>query len=321
MQRIIAGGTGFIGQYIVRKWLAAGIDVTVIGRSRQKILATFADKVHALTWDEINSDFLTTLKSCELILNLTGAGIADGRWSQQRKQILLNSRVKPTAILADLCAQLGQAAPALFNASGVGIYGTQTPGAQNLPDPLIEDSPLNCEMPADFLVDLGCQWEQATATAEQRGVRVVKLRFGVVLGQQGGALSRMALPFHFFLGGPIGDGRQPLSWVSVVDLGAIIEYLLEHTDISGPVNVTAPGCVSQKQFAQALGKVLQRPSLLPTPGFMLSLVFGEMAETLLLKGQHAYPQKLLDHGYKFQYPDINAALAYCYSKNLSSKSG
>ena len=144
---------------------------------------------------------------------------------------------------------------------------------------------------------------------------MVYLRFGVVLGKQGGALSRLKLPWQFFIGGKIGSGQQPFSWVSMVDLCRAVDFLFAHPDIHGPVNIVSPGCVIQADLAHHMGKVLHRPSFVTTPAFILKFAYGQMAEELLLHGQHAIPQLLLEHGFTFRYPEIPAALRYAFNKN------
>jgi len=306
MRIIIAGGTGFIGRFMVHRYLEHGHDISVIGRSTSKIQSIFDDRVHALDWDSVDA---TTIKNTDLVINLNGAGIADKRWTPQRKEEMLLSRTKPTTILANLCAELGEASPPLFNASAIGIYGIQKPLPEGLPPALTEATPLNEETP-DFASKIVKQWESAAKSAETKGVRVIFLRFGVVLGKNGGALAKMALPFRFFLGGRIGSGKQPFSWVSIVDLCRAIDFLTEHTEIKGPVNIVAPECVTQAQLAATLSKALKKPNFMITPDVVLKLAFGDMAKELLLNGQHVAPKVLLDNGFTFEYPNLESALRY-----------
>jgi len=309
MKRIIAGGTGFIGRHLTEKWLTAGHEIVIIGRKREKIQHTFGDRVKAVTWQELNREII---KDAQVIINLTGATIGEKRWTEVRRLEILSSRIEATRKLASLCASLGTQSPPLFNASAIGVYGLQQTLKNQLPPVCNEDTVINFQQAPDFLAKIARAWETATFPAKSAGVRVVLMRFGVVLAKHGGALPQITLPFNFGLGGPIGSGDQPFSWVSLVDLESAIEFLIDRTDINGPINIVAPECIPQKQLAHALGKALQRPSFMPTPGFVLKLIFGQMAEELLLKGQHVYPKRLHSLGFQFKYPTIELALKNIY---------
>lgn len=306
MRITIAGGTGFIGRFITDHYLKQGHDVTVIGRSTDKIKQTFNNRVKALDWESLNT---SSLENTSLLINLTGANIADKRWSPKRKQEIVESRTQTTSILANLCAKLGVASPPLFNASAVGIYGIQRPQAAGLPPAFDETTSLDKKTPC-FASNIVKQWEAAAKPAQDKNVRVVFMRFGVVLGKDGGALTKIIMPFHYFLGGKIGSGHQPFSWVCIVDLCRAINFLLDHVEIKGPVNIVAPECVTQAQLAATIGKVLNKPSFMTTPNFMLKFAFGDMAKELLLNGQHVVPKVLLQNGFTFQYPDLKPALDY-----------
>ncbi|MBB72418.1 MAG: TIGR01777 family protein [Legionellales bacterium] len=312
MQRIIAGGTGFIGRYLIKRWLDQGIRIAVISRSRERVHKQFGDTVKALSWADVDSLKHDKLNDTEVIINLTGANIGDKRWSNKRKQEILTSRLQATETLSQLCAALGDHSPPLFNASAVGTYGLQKTQPDSLPPALDETTPIDFTEWNDFVSEVGRQWEQATDYAKAHGVRVINLRFGVVLGPNGGALKKLELPFKCCIGGPIASGQQPFPWIHLDDIARAIEFLLTHKDIVGPVNFVAPQAINQKQFATALGQALHRPCHLPTPAFMLKLGFGQMAEELLLHGQHVVPSLLTQQGFQFQYPTINAALADIY---------
>src|SRR6185312_1821121 len=302
MKRIIAGATGFIGQQLTKRWLAAGHQIVAIGRSRAKIKQCFGAQVQALEWQELNTEII---QNAQVVVNLAGANIGAGRWTTKRRQQILDSRVNTTRQLAELCARLGAQSPALFNASAVGVYGLQTSMAEGLPPALDETTTIDFQQAPDFLAKVGRAWELAALPAKNAGARVVWMRFGVVLAKHGGVLPRLALPVRFFLGGPMGSGQQPFSWISLVDLLNAIDFLLDHSEINGAVNLVAPGCVTQKQFIQALAKVLHRPSFFPLPAIVLKLLFGQMAEELLLKGQRVYPKRLLELGFQFKYPKVS----------------
>lgn len=307
---VIAGGTGFIGRYLVPHFVNKGDVITVIGRSSEKIKRVFNNQVRAVEWQQLKQQGFELFTQTDLIINLTGATIGAKRWSKKRKQEIIKSRTQSSAQLSQWCADCGDQAPMLFNTSAVGVYGSQPESQTGLPPAYDENTPIDYSHPTDFLSTVGSLWEQATQVAQNAGVRVVLMRFGVVLGKKGGALSPIKLPFYFYIGGRIGSGKQPFSWVCMVDLCNAIEFLYDHREISGPVNIVAPGCVSQANFAKALGRALHKPSFLPTPGIALQLVLGEMATELLLHGQHVIPQRLTQRGFEFQYPDIDSALAY-----------
>ncbi len=309
--RIIAGGTGFIGQYLVKKWLQAGIEVTIIGRSLKKIQRMYGDTVNAVTWDELPTVSQTLFRNVELVLNLAGANIGSARWSVARKNLILESRTHTTQQLCELLALLGDKAPTLYNASAVGIYGLATHPTQQLPPAVDEDTPIAFQTYPDFLSTVARQWEFATHASKAHGVYVLNLRFGVVLGHGGGALSRLLPSFRLGLGGPIGDGNQAFSWIHIDDLANIIEFLLQHPEVHGAVNIVAPECVNQRTFAKTLGKVLHRPTCLKTPAWVLHLAFGDMADELLLSGQHVKPKRLEALAYPFQYPRLLDALTEC----------
>jgi len=310
--RIIAGGTGFIGQYLISHWLKAGIKITVIGRSQKKIESRYGQTVQAVTWDELPLISRELFRGAELVLNLAGANIAAGRWSIGRKQQILQSRVDTTTQLCELLALMGDKAPTLYNASAIGVYGLAASTAQGqLPPAVDENTYIDFTQHPDFLSAVARQWELATHTSKAHGVYVLNLRFGVVLGRHGGALANLLPSFKLGLGGPIGDGHQAFSWIHIDDLRGIIEFLLQHPEVHGAVNVVAPECVNQRRFAKTLGKVLHRPTLMRTPAWLLRLLFGDMADELLLSGQHVKPTYLTTLGYSFHYPTLLSALTQC----------
>ena len=307
MHIIVAGGTGFIGTALVKHLLNQKHQITVIGRGLAKIKQRFDDHVTGITWNKLHTDPHIIAKA-DVVINLTGASIGEKRWSSKRKREIIESRIKSTSMLAGYCAKLKDKAPMLFNANGVGIYGVQKEAANNLPPAIDETTPIKYNEAKDFLSYVGRQWELALKPAVDAGVHVIKMRFGVVFGPGDGPLSKMKLPFLFYIGGPLGSGQQPVSWVSLVDLIAVIEFLIQHKEITGAVNIVSPNCLTQREFAKILGDVLNKPSFLPTPGFILKLILGQMADELLLKGQHVKPKVLMDNGFVFQHADLKSAL-------------
>ena len=309
MHITIAGGTGFVGRFMIRRYLKAGHTLTVVGRSIPKIKQLCGDEVEPLDWQAFDSVGKSTLEHTDLLINLTGASIAEKRWSSARKKEIIESRTETTALLARLCAELGKASPPLFNASAVGIYGLQSPLKKGLPPSVEESTPLDKNAP-DFASQVVQRWENATQAAEENQVRVVHLRFGVVLGKQGGAVNRLTLPFKLCIGGRIASGQQAFPWVSIVDLCRAIDFIYNQPTIKGPVNVVSPNTVTQYIFAKTLAHLLHRPALMIMPAWFLQLVYGDMAYELLINGQHACPAVLLKHGFTFEYPNLEEALRF-----------
>ncbi len=307
MNITIAGATGFIGQFLVKAFAQQGYHIKVITRSRGKAKTCFGPNIDVVDWNSLRQLGAGTLLNTDLLINLCGEGIANQRWSNQRQQELIESRIKPTAQLVQHCIELGDQAPVIFNASAIGIYGTQTPLKEGLPKALDEDTPL--KKSATFAQDVVERWEATLKPAQQAGIRIVKMRLGVVLGH-GGALKKLVPAFKLGLGGKLGNGQQPFSWVCIVDILRAIEFCYENKNIHGPVNFVAPECVTQAQFAKTLGAILKRPTFFKTPEFVIKAAYGEMAEELLLNGQHVVPKILTENGFEFQYPTLKEALLY-----------
>lgn len=305
MHRIIAGGTGLIGKRLAEHWLAQNHTVSIIGRSKERIEKVFGKKVKAITWDKLSKDDLRTTFT---LINLAGENIASKRWTKHRKQQILTSRTETTAKLAQLLVELGPDAPHLFNASAIGIYGLQTQEPNHLPPRLDEESPIPCDHPPDFLSLVACRWEEAAKRAIDAGVRVTFLRFGVVLAAEGGALPQLVRPFRYYLGGPIGTGDQPFSWVAIEDVIRAIDFLIDHPELTGPFNIVAPGCVRESELAAIIAGILNCPDKLRLPSTVVKLLFGEMGRELLLEGQHVYPTRLLTSEFSFHYPTLQSIL-------------
>jgi hypothetical protein len=243
----------------------------------------------------IKGKWQDAVKDHDVIINLAGASIFS-RWTPEQKKILLGSRIETTR---NLVVALPDNAKniTLFSTSAVGYYGFH------------EDEELTENLAAgnDFLARLAYDWEQEALRAQDKGARVVITRFGIVLGKNGGAIGQMLPLFKYFLGGPLGNGRQWFSWVHMQDLAEAFIFLLQHTEISGAVNLCSPQPVRNSELGTAIGKVMHRPSFIPAPGFMIKLILGEFG-SVLLKGQRVIPSRLLDAGFKFKYPNIEDAL-------------
>ena len=295
MNIIVAGGSGFIGGHLVKVLLEKGRRVTVLTRGGGAVPpgaeSSFWDGREAGAWEE-------ALGSCDALVNISGAGVADRPWTQARRRILTDSRLESTRALVDALGRAPKRPAVFVNASAVGIYGE---GGER---ELTEESPRG----SGFLADLCARWEAEAARAQSLGVRSVHLRLGVVLGRGGGALARMLLPFKLGLGGRLGDGRQFMPWVHAADAVGLALAAVENAAYRGPVNAVAPEAATNAEFTAALGRALGRPTLFPVPAFALKLALGKMSE-LLLGSQKVRPAAALKAGYKFVFPRLDEALA------------
>ena len=304
MKILLAGATGFVGRSLVPALLKDAHEVVVVGRNKEKIEKLWGDKVTGYTWQTLTispDDF-------DAVINLAGENIADKRWSASVKKSLLDSRLNTTKKLIDWLSQATTKKAHLYNASAIGIYGSTLTPHQNT-TPLTETSVAPEKDCQDFAAKLVQEWEKTANLALANDNPVTLMRFGVVLKRNEGALKKLGLQFNVCLGGTIGSGEQSFSWIHIDDLVSAILFLLKHPEITGPVNLTSPGCVSQKDFAQTLATAMHRPCLLPLPAFLIKTAFGQMGEELLLAGQHVFPERLLDNKFEFQHPDLQSALA------------
>ena len=290
MRVLVTGGTGLVGRPACDALRAAGHAVTIVSREPGRVPA------RAIGWDGLRA----AMPETDAIVNLAGESIAGGRWTAARKAAIRNSRVEATRALVDAAAAASPRPKVLVNASAVGYYGAHG------------DEPLDETASAgtDFLARVCVEWEAEARRAEALGVRVVVVRLGVVLAPDGGALSAMLLPFRAGLGGPIGGGRQWMSWVHRDDVVGLLREAVGNAEYTGPVNATSPNPVTNRDFARALGRVLHRPAMLPVPGIGLRLLMGEMA-TMLLTGQRVLPKAAERLGYAWQQPELPAALERC----------
>lgn len=291
MQILITGGSGFIGQALCPALLANGWQVTVVSRDTQAAAGKLPAAVRLLADIE-------GAGGADAVINLAGAPLAGRRWNDDYKQTLRESRLRTTEALMAWMESLTVRPAVLVSGSAIGYYGPR------------DDTPLpeTAEAGTDFGARLTADWEAAAAPARELGVRTTLLRTGVVLGAGGGALQQLLTPYRMGLGGPIGDGNQWFSWIHRDDIVRLILWILDQSTLDGPVNATAPEPVRQKEFAAALGRVLHRPAILPTPGFALKAAFGEMSQ-MLVDGQRVIPARAQGQGFQFLYPDIDSALA------------
>ncbi len=305
MNILIAGGTGLIGSRLTERLLQAGHTVTQLSRNPSKHAGKHAGAVGYRQWDgKTVGDWAADIGSFDGVVNLAGEGIGDSRWTESRKQVLLNGRIESTSAIVAAIGASSTRPAVLVNASAVGYYGDVPEGE------CTEDRSAG----KDFLAHVCVEWENAALKAEEHGVRVAMPRTGIVLDLHGGALPKLLLPFRLFAGGPLGSGRQWFPWVHLEDEVGAILHALSTRSLSGPFNVAAPEYVTMKEFARQLGSVLGRPSWAPAPGFVLRLLLGEMAGPLLLSGQKAISDKLQRSGFSFSYPALRGALEHLLKK-------
>ena len=304
MKIILAGGTGFIGKPLTKNLLDCGHHVVLLTRQTHPDPESENPRFQFQIWDAKNpGPWQKSLGGADAVINLAGEGIAAKRWSTNQKKKILDSRIDATRALVEAIRHMSPRPKVLLNASAVGYYG-------NVPEGIMtEKSPCG----AGFLAEVCHLWEKETLAAESAGLRVIRLRTGIVPEKEAGALSKMLFPFQFGLGGPLGSGTQWMSWIHRKDLIRIFLFLLENPGISGAVNAAAPHPVRMKEFAEALGKILRRPALLPVPALALRILLGELS-SMLLKGQKVLPEKLLNHGFDFKYPDLEPALRAILNK-------
>lgn len=299
MNILIAGASGFIGT-ILAKHLSQNHKITVLGRNLEKLGAIFSNNIHQLTWSNLKSH---DPKPYDLIINLSGSSIGAQRWNSRIKRELIESRTKTNQQLIDWLIH-HHAQPRFFCANAIGIYGAHSTNINSFD----EESPLP-QSSDDFLQYIGLAWEQSLKNAIDAGIPVTTLRFGVVLKQGEGMLKKLELPFRLGLGSVLGSGRQALSWIYYKDLINALDFLIKHQDITGPVNITSPNPVTQQAFAQLLANALKRPLFLKTPQLIVKILFGEMGDYLLLKGQSVLPRRLNELGFEFTYPKIELVLS------------
>jgi hypothetical protein len=294
MKILITGGSGFVGSNLADFLISKGHQVTAIGRSepqhrfdRENYHFVAADTTGKGPWQR-------ELADADAVVNLAGATIFK-RWTGKHKKKIYDSRVLTTRNVVE--ALPSGTKLTLCSASGAGYYGSRG-------DDILKEN----ERPGhDFLAGVSMDWEKAALRASAKGARVAVLRFGVVLGKNGGAMSKLIPAFKLFVGGPLGDGHQWFPWLHLDDLMAAMVFVLEHPEVSGPLNFCAPNPVRNRELAQTLGEVLSRPSFMPAPAFMIRLAMGEFGD-VFLGSQRTIPDKLVNHGFSFQYPDIRGAI-------------
>jgi hypothetical protein len=291
MRIVVTGGTGFLGSALVGRLRAESHDVTVLTRHpRRSGHVGWNPDSSSETWKSI-------LDGADAVINLAGESISGRRWTARQKARIRDSRVHATRALVAAIQAVHKPPSVLISGSAVGFYGSHDD------ESLTEDSPPG----DDFLAGVCVDWERE-ALAAASATRVVTIRTGLALERSGGALPQMARPFYLFAGGPIGSGRQYMSWIHRDDWVRMVHWSITNAQVSGPLNATAPGPVINREFAKTLGRVLRRPAFVTTPAFALRLAVGEMADTLLLEGQKVLPARAQSLGFTFRHPELEPAL-------------
>ena len=298
MEIVVVGGTGFIGKSLCDALRLQGHRVTILTRRPAEVERLFGSTVRPVEWDAKQSGrWERSLNGTQAVVNLAGAPIADARWTDHRKRLLTESRVKTTRLLVQACGRLPVKPQVWINSSGIDFYGPRG-------DELLNES---SGSGTGFLADLCVRWESAAQEASLYGTRVVCLRTGMVLERDGGALPRMAIPVRLFMGGPIMPGTQWISWIHRDDLIGLVQWALINGTLAGPINAVAPSPVTMTEFTKILGQVLQRPSWCPVPEFVLKMALGELS-SLMTTGRKVAPAIAQRGGYRFRYPVLDGAL-------------
>lgn len=315
MRVFVTGGTGFVGSALCRALVERGDQPVVVSRDAARAAQSLPAEVEIVEGDPtLGGDWQGSVAGVDAVVNLAGQSVAGAKWTAQRKQIIHDSRVECTRYLVEaIAAAPSDARPTvLVSASGVDYYPFSDDLGAAVGDWDDDDEIDERAPPSDSFLGRVCRnWEAEARVAAAHGVRVAILRFGVILGGDGGPLEKMTTPFKLFAGGRIGSGKQWMSWVHLADVIGAILFALDDPRVKGPANVVAPEPVRNRAFARALGKALSRPSWLPVPAFALRAAVGEFSDHLL-HGRRAVPRALTDWGYRFRFPDVDAALADIY---------
>lgn len=291
MKVLIAGASGLIGSALIPSLTADGAEVARLVRS--------TPKPGEIEWHP-NQDAMdpTRLEGFDAVINLAGENVAGGRWTEDQKRKIHDSRVNGTHLLSEAMAKLARRPQVFLCASATGFYGDRD-------DEVLDE---HSDSGGGFLAGVCREWEMATEPAANAGVRVVNLRFGVILAREGGMLAKLLTPFKMGMGGKVGSGKQFISWVAIDDVVSAIKLALKDETFRGPLNVVSPSPVTNEVFTKTLGHVLSRPTALAMPAFAARLAFGEMADEMLLTSQYVVPKRLSDAGFEFKYPELEGAL-------------
>lgn len=296
---IVSGASGLVGSELLPLLQDGGYEVSRLVREDSAVDGG------DVFWDPAGGELdAAALDGAEAVVHLAGENIAAGRWNNARKKRIRESRVDGTKLVCARLAEMPTPPKVLICASAIGYYGHRGD------ETLTEESPVG----EGFLPDVCREWEESTEAATSAGIRVIRLRIGIVLSPRGGALRKMLVPFKMGAGGKVGDGRQYMSWISLDDLAAAIVHCIKDESISGAVNAVSPEPVTNKVFTKTLGKVLRRPTMFPLPAFAAKIIFGEMAEAMLLCSSRVVPEVLAESGFEFAHPGLESALRHQLEK-------
>ena len=295
---LITGGTGFIGRKLTAALLARGDAVVLLTRSPERAKANLPKGARAAFWDPLHEgEWLDEVGKADAVVHLAGEPVAQ-RWTEETRRTIVESRVNSTRLVVEGMARAKDKPKVFVCASAIGLYGARPS------DEALDETAKRGE---GFLADVVAGWEAEAEKAEALGVRTVRLRIGIVLGEGGGPLEKMILPFKMFAGGPIGDGKQVMSWVHAEDIVGLVLFALDKQEVKGPINAVAPNAATGNEMAEAIGRAMHRPSWFRTPAVMVKVALGEAAE-VVTTGQRVVPTAALRLGYAFRYPELGKAL-------------
>jgi len=298
MRAVITGASGFIGRALCER-LRGDYEIVALSRNAEQAAKSPAGAARVVTWDgRTLGDWIREVDGAAAVVNLAGENVASGRWTTSKKERILQSRTDCTRALVEAIKRVDNRPGVMIQASAIGYYGPRG-------DELLDEGSSGG---AGFLAEVCRESEGVGRGVEALGVRYVVIRTGVVLGVGGGALARMMQPFRLYLGGHVGNGRQWLSWISLDDEVAAIEFLIKNRQLKGAFNLTSPQPVTMREFSRKLGRALGRPAWVNVPGFVMRLLLGEMAKEMLLSGQRVMPRRLREAGFEFKHEDLEGAL-------------
>ena len=295
MKILMSGAHGLVGKALSASLIREGHEIVRLVR-RERVVGQPEIEWHP-NQGRIDAEHL---EGFDAIVHLAGESIASGRWTEEKKRKIRESRVLGTTLLSESLAGLRHPPKAFVCASAIGFYGDRA-------DELLNES---SAPGTGFLSEVCIEWEEATGAAVAAGIRTIKTRFGIILAADGGALEKMLTPFKLGVGGRLGDGKQWMSWIAIEDVVGGLRYVIDNNSIKGPVNFVAPNPVTNSEFTETLGEVLSRPTVFPMPGFAARLAFGEMADALLLSSARVEPKVLVDRGYSFRHSTLKSALMH-----------
>jgi uncharacterized protein len=293
---VIAGATGFLGRNICSKLIERGDELIILTRSVEKAKKIIPDASKYIIWNYSSKEWYEEISGNDAVINLAGESLLSKRWNDKHKNEVRNSRIESTKALIEAIKLRDKRPKTFISASAVGFYG-------NSEFEVDENSPKG----EGFLADLVDDWEKETAKVEELGVRKVCVRIGIVLDKNDGALEKMILPFKFFMGGPLGNGKQWMPWIHIDDLAKIFLFVLDNEKAEGIINGVSPNPVRMSDFAKTIGKVMKRPAIFKVPEFVLKLILGEASETII-SGAKVFSGKAIKLGYKFEYDNLEEAI-------------